>query len=38
MAATDKHATTEELLKAALSVRFVLRLHNEDQLPLHQKM
>jgi hypothetical protein len=33
-AATDTHATTEELLEAVFSVRSVLRLYNEGQLPL----
>jgi hypothetical protein len=34
MAATNTQATTEELLEAVFSVRFVLRLYNEGQLPL----
>jgi hypothetical protein len=34
MAATDTHATIEELLEAAFSVRSVTRLYVEDQLPL----
>jgi hypothetical protein len=32
-AATDKHATIEELWKAAYCIRSDQRLHNEDQLP-----
>jgi hypothetical protein len=31
-AATDMHATTEELLEAVFSVRSMLRLYNKDQL------
>jgi hypothetical protein len=34
MAATDTHATIQELLEAVFSVRSVLRLYNEDKLPL----
>jgi hypothetical protein len=34
MTATDMHTTTKELLAAAFSVWSVLRLYNEDQLPL----
>jgi hypothetical protein len=36
MAATYKHATTEELLEAVFSVRSVLKLYNEEQLPLRR--
>jgi hypothetical protein len=36
MAATDTYATIEELLEALLSVRSVLRLYNEGQLPLEE--
>jgi hypothetical protein len=35
MAITDMNAT-EELLSAVFSVRSVLRLYNEDQLPLEE--
>jgi hypothetical protein len=35
MAATDMH-TTEELLEVVFSVRSVLRLYNEGQLPLEK--
>jgi hypothetical protein len=31
---TDTKATTEELLDGVFSMRFVLRLYNEDQLTL----
>jgi hypothetical protein len=34
MAITDRHASIEELLEAVIFVRSMLRLHNEDQLPL----
>jgi hypothetical protein len=34
MAAKDTHATTEEMLEAMFSVRFVPRLYNEGQVPL----
>jgi hypothetical protein len=34
MAATDTHATIEELLEAVLSVRSVPKLYNQGQLPL----
>jgi hypothetical protein len=34
MAATDTHATKEELVEAVFSVQSVLRLYNEDQLSL----
>jgi hypothetical protein len=34
MAATDTHATIEELLEAVFSVLSVPRLYNEGQLPL----
>jgi hypothetical protein len=36
MAATDKNATTEELLEAMFSVRSVPRLYNEGQLLLEE--
>jgi hypothetical protein len=36
MAATDKHATTEELLEAVFSVRSVPRLYTGGQLPLEE--
>jgi hypothetical protein len=32
MAATDTHATIQEMLEAVLSARSVQRLYNEDQL------
>jgi hypothetical protein len=38
MAATDTHATREELLEAVFSVRFVPRLYNEGQLPLEESL
>jgi hypothetical protein len=34
MAATDAHATMEELLEAVFSVQSVPRLYNEEQLRL----
>jgi hypothetical protein len=34
IAATDAHATIEELLQAVFSVRFVPRLRNEEQSPV----
>jgi hypothetical protein len=34
MAATDTHATIEELLEVVVSVWSMLRLYNKDQLPL----
>jgi hypothetical protein len=34
IAATDTHATIEELLEAVFPVRSVPSLYNEDQLPL----
>jgi hypothetical protein len=34
LAATDKQATTEELLEAVFTVQSMPRLYNEDQLPL----
>jgi hypothetical protein len=33
MAATDTHATVEELWEAVFSVGSMPRLHNEDKLP-----
>jgi hypothetical protein len=36
MAATGTQATIEELLEAVVSVQFVPRLYNEDQLPLEE--
>jgi hypothetical protein len=38
MAATDKHATVEELLEAVFSVRSVTYLYNEGQLPLEESL
>jgi hypothetical protein len=38
MAATDTHATTEELLEAVVSVRSVPRLYNEGELPLEESL
>jgi hypothetical protein len=38
MAVTDTHATLEELLVAVFSVRSVLRLCNEGQLPLEESL
>jgi hypothetical protein len=34
MAATDMHATIEELLEAVFSMQSMPRLYNEGQLPL----
>jgi predicted methyltransferase len=34
VATTDTYATVEELLEAVFSERSVLKLYNEDQLPL----
>jgi hypothetical protein len=36
MAATDTHATTEELLEVVFSVWSMSGLYNEDQLPLRE--
>jgi hypothetical protein len=36
MAATDRHATIEELLEAVFSVRSVPSLYNEGQLSLEE--
>jgi hypothetical protein len=36
MAATDKHATMEELVVVAFSVQSVPRLYNKGQLPLEE--
>jgi hypothetical protein len=36
MAATDAHATMEELLEAVFSVRSVPRLYKEEQLQLQE--
>jgi hypothetical protein len=38
MAATDIHATTEELLEAVFSVRSVPKLYNKSQLPLDKSL
>jgi hypothetical protein len=38
MAATDTHATTEELLKYVSSVRSVPKLYNEGQLLLKESL
>jgi hypothetical protein len=38
MAATDTHATTEELLEAVFSVRPVPILHNEEKLRLRTSL
>jgi hypothetical protein len=38
MAATDTHATIEELLEAVFSVRSVPRLYNESQLLLEESL
>jgi hypothetical protein len=38
MVATDMHTTTEELLKVVFSVKSVLRLYNEGQLPGHKNV
>jgi hypothetical protein len=38
MAATDMHATIEELLEAVFSVQSVTRLYNEGQLPLEESL
>jgi hypothetical protein len=36
MAATDKHATIEELFEVVFSMQFVLRIYNKGQLPLQR--
>jgi hypothetical protein len=36
MAATDTHAIIEEPLEAVVSVRYVPRPYNEDQMPLQE--
>jgi hypothetical protein len=38
MAATDMHATMEELLGAMFSVQFMLRLYNEGQMSLESSL
>jgi hypothetical protein len=38
MAATGTHATTEEPLEGVFSMRYVLMLYNEGQLPLEQSL
>jgi hypothetical protein len=38
MASTDKHTTTEELSGAVFSVRSLLRLYNEGQLPFEESL
>jgi hypothetical protein len=38
MAATDTHATIEELLEAVFCVRYVPRLYNECQLSLKESL
>jgi hypothetical protein len=38
MAATNMHATTEELLEAMFSVRSVPRLQNKEQLRLRESL
>jgi hypothetical protein len=38
MAATDSHATTEELLEAVFCVWSVPRLYNEGQPPLEESL
>jgi hypothetical protein len=38
MAATDKHATIEELLEAVFAVRSVPRLYKEEQLQLRDSL
>jgi hypothetical protein len=38
MAATDTHATVEEMLEAMFSVRSVPRLYNEVQLSLEESL
>jgi hypothetical protein len=34
IATTDKHAAMEDLLEVVFSVQSMLKLYNEDQLPL----
>jgi hypothetical protein len=38
MAATDTHATIEELLEAVFTMRSVPRLYNEEQLRLRERL
>jgi hypothetical protein len=38
MAATDTHATINEMLEAVFSVQSVPRLYDEDQLPLRESL
>jgi hypothetical protein len=38
MAATDTHATIEELLEAVFSVRSLPMLYNEGHLPLEESL
>jgi hypothetical protein len=38
MAATDMHATIEELLEVVFSAQSVTRLYNEGQVPLEESL